>query len=308
LPAMRMLRAAVKWTEYNDLCGLLRARCGLGFSGDRRDLMASRLRPLVVQAGVADLGGLVAKLKARGSEALMAQVVDAMLPHDTAFFRDANVFRNFSRNLLPALLDTHRVQRRIRIWCAGAATGQEPYSLAMILADMQMTLSDWHVDLVATDLSRASLTRAREGSYSQAEVQCGLPIDLLLKHFQPDGDGWRIAADLRAMVRFEQANLLDDFSGLGVFDVIFCRHVLSGLDQAARRDVLGRIVGAMTPNGYLLLDDGETTMAREAGFVSVRGMSGVYTRKPAFMAMSGRGSAGRSRPVAPYLTVVATNG
>lgn len=304
-----MLRGPVASSEVNDLCGILKRRCGLVLSDDGRGQVANRLRTIALQAGAGDLGELTAMLRSPGSEGLMARVADAMLNHDTAFFRDAGLFRHVREALLPAQIEARRNQRHLRIWCAAASTGQEAYSLAMILGDMPALGTDWRIDLVATDLSEAALTRAAQGAYSQSEVQYGLPIDLLLRHFQQVDDDWQIADHLRAMVRFQQANLLDDFSGLGTFDIIFCRNVLSGLDPAIRFDVLRRMVDVMAPEGCLVLDDSVAEAAQDAGFMPIGGMRGIFGRKrllsprlPRKPSMHGR------HAVAPHLTVVGGHG
>jgi len=302
-----MLRAAAASNECEPLCGLLRAHCGLILSDDKRNLVAKRLRPIMLQAGIADLGDLAAKLVLPGAEALMARVIDALSSHETAFFRNAEVFRYVRETMLPALLKLRRGQRRIRIWCAAAATGQEPYSLAMMLADMPVLPADWQIDLVASDLSGAALTRAREGAYSQSEVQCGLPIALLVRHFTVAGDVWRIASDLRAKVSFRQVNLLNDFSALGRFDVVLCRNVLAGFEPSVRHDVLSRIVDVTACDGYVVLGAGETMAGGISRFSAVNGVPGVFMGQPARgTTMLETASAHGCRFTPSHLTVVAS--
>ena len=161
----------------------------------------------------------------------MIAVVEAMATNESFFFRDKIPFEHFRTIIMPALLAARRASRTIRIWCAAASTGQEPYSLAMCLKGMEREIAGWRVEILATDLSNEVLEKARAGLYSQFEVQRGLPIQLLIKHFTQVGELWQIAPDIRAMVKFRQLNLLSNFSSLGMFDLIFCRNVLIYFDQ-----------------------------------------------------------------------------
>src|SRR5205807_5902466 len=155
--------------------------------------------------------------------------------------------------VMPALMAARARERRIRIWCAAAATGQEPYSLAMCVKEMKDKLNGWRVDIVGTDLSTEVLEKAKSGLYSQFEVQRGLPIQMLVKHFVQVGEMWQLAADIRAMVHYRPLNLLAEFTHLGAFDLVFCRNVLIYFDQETKVDVLGRIGRVLEPDGYLVL-------------------------------------------------------
>ena len=178
--------------------------------------------------------------------------------------------------MLPALLSARRASRCIRIWCAAASSGQEPYSLAMMLKELDRDLPGWRIELLATDLSGDVLERARQGIYSQFEVQRGLPIQLLIKYFTQVGDMWQIAPEIRAMVKFQQFNLLADFARLGVFDLIFCRNVLIYFDQDTKRTVLGRMAKLMPQDGVLYLGGAETVLGVSERFKPVTGQRGVY--------------------------------
>ncbi len=179
-----------------------------------------------------------------------------MTTNETFFFRDKVPFDHFRETVMPALIAARARERRIRIWCAAASTGQEPYSLAMTLKAMGSALAGYRVDILATDLSSSVLTRAKDGIYSQFEVQRGLPIQLLVKHFAQVGENWQIAPEIRAMVQFRSLNLLNDFTPLGTFDVVFCRNVLIYFDQPTKTDVLNRLAQRMPSDGYLLLGRG----------------------------------------------------
>jgi chemotaxis protein methyltransferase CheR len=195
-----------------------------------------------------------------GDPALENAVVAAMLTNETFFFRDRAPFEHFRDVMLPALLERRAEQRHIRIWSAACATGQEAYSLAMILDEAARKLAGWRVDILGTDLSDAVVEAARAGLYSQFEVQRGLPIAQLLRYFRRDGDRWRIVEHLRARVRFHAFNLLSDMAPLGRFDVIFCRNVLLYFDVETRRQVLRRLGAALAPDGFVVLGATESAV------------------------------------------------
>ena len=245
--------------EYDYLRALLKERSGLVLSADKHYLVESRLLPLARKAGLPTLGELVLRLKGAGGEALKVDVVAAMTTNESFFFRDKFPFENFRTFIIPNLLQARAAERRIRIWCAAAATGQEPYSLAMILKEMGCQLDGFRIDILATDLSDDVLEKAKSGIYTQFEVQRGLPIQLLVKYFTQTGEAWRISPEIRNMVQFRPINLIRNFSNLGMFDVVFCRNVLIYFDQPTKIAVLERIAGVTACDGYLALGGAETT-------------------------------------------------
>jgi chemotaxis protein methyltransferase CheR len=200
-----------------------------------------------------------------------------MATNESFFFRDKVPFEHFRTIIMPALVAARRASRTIRIWCAAASTGQEPYSLAMCLKGMEREISGWRVEIVATDLSHEVLEKARAGLYSQFEVQRGLPIQLLLKHFTQVGELWQIAPDIRAMVKFRQLNLLSNFSSLGMFDLIFCRNVLIYFDQQTKVGVLENLARVVACDGYLVLGAAETVVGLTDSFKVVGDKHGLYT-------------------------------
>ncbi|MGD0333440.1 MAG: protein-glutamate O-methyltransferase CheR [Xanthobacteraceae bacterium] len=261
--------------DYDFFRKCLKERSGLVLSADKQYLVESRLLPVARKAGLGSLGGLVAALK-RGNDALMTTVVEAMMTNESFFFRDKLPFENFRSTVLPALTAARRSSRAIRIWCAAAATGQEPYSLAMLLKEMQRDLAGWRIDVIATDLSNEVLEKARQGIYSQFEVQRGLPIQLLIKYFTQIGDMWQIAPDIRSMVKYQQLNLLSDFSHLGTFDLIFCRNVLIYFDQETKINLLNRLARVIAGDGYLVLGAAETVVGLTETFKVVTEARGLY--------------------------------
>jgi chemotaxis protein methyltransferase CheR len=179
--------------------------------------------------------------------------------------------------VLPGLIAARAKEKRLRIWCAAAASGQEPYSIAILLKDFATQLRGWRVDLLATDLSPDVIERAKRGVYTQFEVQRGLPIQLLLRHFTQIGDQWHVASDLRAMVQFRTLNLLHDFSPLGTFDVVFCRNVLIYFDLPTKTAVLDRIARQMSSDGYLTLGAAETVVGLSDAFKPCGDKRGLFS-------------------------------
>jgi chemotaxis protein methyltransferase CheR len=262
--------------DYDYLRTLLKERSGLVLSADKQYLAESRLLPLARKIGVNGLGELVMKLQAPSSEAIAAQVTDAMTTNESFFFRDKFPFDHLRNTIMPTLIEAHYRRRRIRIWCAAAANGQEPYSIAMVLREMSAKLAGFRVDILATDIAVDVLEKAKTGLYSQFEVQRGLPIQHLVKYFSQVGEMWQIAPEIRAMVTFRQFNLLHDFSHLGFFDIIFCRNVLIYFDQATKIGVFERMGRVMEPTGYLLLGAAETVVGLTNAFKPMADQRGLY--------------------------------
>ena len=262
--------------DYDYLRGLLKERSGLTLSADKHYLVESRLLPVARQAGLSGLAELVAQLKTPGGALLTTRVIEAMATNETFFFRDKMPFEHFRNTIMPALMDARATSRRIRIWCAAASSGQEPYSLAICLREMGARLAGWTVELLATDLSGEVLERAKAGIYSQFEAQRGLPIQMLLKYFTQVGERWQVNADLRDMVRFRPINLLHDFSPLGRFDVVFCRNVLIYFDMPTKTATFERMSRVVASDGYLLLGAAETVIGLTDLFKPVPEKRGLY--------------------------------
>ncbi|HUC49334.1 MAG TPA: protein-glutamate O-methyltransferase CheR [Xanthobacteraceae bacterium] len=262
--------------DYDFLRRCLKERSGLVLSADKQYLVESRLLPVARRAGVATLGELVGMLRNAEDATLMTSVVEAMTTNETFFFRDKVPFEHFRTTIMPALLAARRHARAIRIWCAASSTGQEPYSLAMCLKDFEHAIAGWRIELLATDLSGEVLEKARQGIYSQFEVQRGLPIQLLVKHFTRTGEFWQIAPDLRAVVRYRQLNLLADFSQLGMFDAVFCRNVLIYFDAETKVGVLNRLAKVTASDGYLVLGAAETVVGLTDRFKMLTDRRGLY--------------------------------
>jgi chemotaxis protein methyltransferase CheR len=260
--------------DYEFLRKLLKERSGLDLSADKQYLVESRLIPLARRAGLPGIAELVAKIKA-GSAALTTEVVEAMTTNETFFFRDKIPFDHLRDTILPALVQARASRRSLRIWCAASSTGQEPYSIAMCVKEFA-GLAGWRVEIVATDLSQEVLEKSKAGIYSQFEVQRGLPIQMLLKYFTQTGELWQLKPDIRAMVQHRQFNLLQDFSHLGTFDVIFCRNVLIYFDQDTKAAIFDRLARMLEADGVLLLGAAESVVGISDAFKPYPERRGLY--------------------------------
>lgn len=254
-------------SELQELKQFLLETSGLTLDANKAYLIESRLSPLMRRAGIANVSELLQAVKSAKDASLKQNIIDAMMTNETFFFRDRAPFDNFRDVILPKLMEARQEERRIRIWCAAASTGQEPYSLTMILDEQIRKLAGWNVEILATDLSSTAVAAARAGRYTQFEVQRGLPISLLLRYFRNDGDGWRINEHLRARIRFEQFNLLSDFKEFGKFDIIFCRNVLIYFDLETKKDVLHRLGDALAKDGFLIMGSAETVVGLADRFI-----------------------------------------
>jgi chemotaxis protein methyltransferase CheR len=262
--------------EFDYLRRLLKERSGLVLSHDKQYLVESRLMPVARRMGVDSLSTLVHNLKRQDAEPLIVDVVEAMMTNETFFFRDRIPFDHLRDTIVPTLMQARAVQKRMRIWCAAASSGQEPYSLAMVLKDMSASLAGWRIDILATDLSAEVLEKAKAGLYSQFEVQRGLPIQLLIKYFTQVGDCWQLSPEIRSMVQFRPFNLLNDFGPLGIFDVVFCRNVLIYFDQDMKAVVLERLARQIERDGYLALGAAETVVGLTDQFKPYPDRRGLY--------------------------------
>jgi chemotaxis protein methyltransferase CheR len=257
------------------LADFLRARSGLLLGQDKDYLLDSRLSPIARQENCAGLEPLVARLRAAPHGPLAAAVVEAMTTNESFFFRDGKPFEHF-KAVLPRLCAARPPGVPLRIWSAACSTGQEAYSLAMLLTDARAVLAGRPVEILGTDLSLEVLARAKDGVYTQFEVQRGLPVTHLVKHFRKDGMNWRISDALRGMVGWRSFNLLDDPGALGRFDVVFCRNVLIYFDQPTKAKVLDGIARIMPPDGVLYLGGAETVLGVSSRFESLPGERGAY--------------------------------
>lgn len=251
---------AQKVRSYASLCAYLRRTSGLVIGADKRYLVESRVTPVMQRAGMTELGELVRALEAGRLPNLAEEVVQAMTINETYFFRDRFPFDTLRQTIFPKLIIARAQQKKIRIWCAAASTGQEPYSIAMIVEELSPCLANWKVEILATDLSQAVLTTAKNGLYSQFEVQRGLTPEQVRRHFTPVGHMWKLKDSVRGRVQFKSFNLLDNYNALGTFDVIFCRNVLIYFEPERKADVLNRMTRHLTPDGLLAIGASESVI------------------------------------------------
>lgn len=279
--------------DYDFLRGYLKERSGLVLSNDKQYLIDSRLMPVAREAGLDSITALVAKLRTTLGRAVGEKVVEAMTTNESFFFRDKTPFDHFSDEMLPNLMESRRSQRSIRIWCAAASTGQEPYSIAMIIKELGLKASAFRFEIIGTDISKDVLERAKAGTYSQFEVQRGLPIQLLLNYFTQKGDIWELAPAVRQMVQYRYLNLFDSLTSLGKFDVVFIRNVLIYFEQEAKVQILERVAKQMNPDAYMVLGAAETVVGLTRAFKAVPGRRGLYQPDPTFVSGSSSVSAAR---------------
>lgn len=245
-------------------------RSGIVLDEGKEYLVESRLAPLARQSGFASVDDLINQVARTGFDTLHRQVVEAMTTNETTFFRDVHPFDALRKVILPELLTTRAATKTLSIWCGAASSGQEPYSIAILLREHFPQLKDWRITFLATDLSTAMLARARAGRYSQLEVNRGLPAPVLVKYFTKQGMEWHLKDDIRTMVEFRELNLVERWPVLGPFDVVFLRNVLIYFDVETKKEILGRVRKTLHPDGVLFLGGAETTMALDDGFTRVQ--------------------------------------
>ncbi|WP_137180175.1 CheR family methyltransferase [Roseomonas sp. AR75] len=260
---------------FAEVAALVRRRAGIVLTDDKSYLLETRLGPVLQRFGFANLRVLGEKLRAAPGEALERAVTEALTTHESSFFRDSRPFEHL-RGLLPRLAAAKPPGERLRIWSAACSTGQEAYSIAMLAAEAFGAGAARSVEILGTDISGEIVARAREGVFSQFEVQRGLPIRALMTYFQQDGARWRVKPELRALVRFEERNLLADCGGLGRFDVIFCRNVLIYFDTPTKTRVLEMMARMLAGQGVLYLGAAETVVGLTSRLAPLPSERGVY--------------------------------
>ena len=261
---------------FDTIASLLKVRSGLAIGPDKLYLLDTRLAPILKRHELPNLNALAERLRGVRAETLTQEVVEAMTTNESLFFRDDKPFAHFRTQALPRLHAARPPGTPLRIWSAAASSGQEAYSLAMILAELRASLGDRRVEIIGTDIAREQLSRARDGLYTQFEVQRGLPMQMLVKHFRKEAAGWRVAEAIRRMVEFREWNLLSDLRPLGRFDIVFCRNVLIYFDQPTKARALEAIAALMPPDGLLYLGGAETVLGITSRLAPVAGARGVY--------------------------------
>jgi chemotaxis protein methyltransferase CheR len=247
--------------DFQFVTGLVRDKAAIEIGPDKEYLVEQRIGNLVRQESASSISDLVAGARRDPDGPLSHRIIDAMTTNETSFFRDPTVFEFLRAEIMPELIERNAASRRLRIWCAATASGQEPYSLAMLLREHFPEVAEtWHVRILATDISPTMVTRTREGRYSRLEVNRGLPAALLVKYFQRDGLDWEISADLRRSVETREVNLARTLPFGEQFDLVMLRNVLIYFSVDTKRAVLDRIKGTLAPHGALFLGATESTM------------------------------------------------
>lgn len=269
----------MKISDFDLYRDLLKEKSGLALTQDKSYLLESRLSPIAKKWGYESLEAMTVKLRGVPDRSLINDIVEAMTTNETSFFRDIKPFDLFKETILSYLKQARTARKKIRIWCAASSSGQEPYTLAIVLKEAAVHFPGWSFEILATDISNDILAQAREGVYSQFEVQRGMPIALLLKYFTQNGDKWRINEDVRKMVKFEQFNLLDSMARLGTFDVVFCRNVLIYFDETTKAKVLNNMAKQLEPDGFLMLGGAETVIGITDVFKPLPDKRGIYVQQ-----------------------------
>ncbi|MDX2052230.1 MAG: protein-glutamate O-methyltransferase CheR [Polyangiaceae bacterium] len=244
--------------DFQFLQRFMHSHAAIVIDEGKQYLVENRLQPVAKAAGLADLHGLVARLKGEPFGHLHRDVLDAMTTNETSFFRDTKLYEALEREILPELL-TYTAGRKLTIWCAACSTGQEPYTLSIIFKE-KLRVGPERVEIIATDICERALAAATLGEYSQMDVNRGLPAPLLLRNFQQAGRTFRINDEVKKYVKFRKLNLAQAWEGLGSLDLVLIRNVLIYFNIDTKRQILNRVKSLMKPHAYLILGAAETTL------------------------------------------------
>ncbi|WP_168582423.1 CheR family methyltransferase [Gephyromycinifex aptenodytis] len=251
---------SISGSDVDFISQVVRARSAIVLDRSKEYLIESRLVALARQRGDADIADLVRKLRSAPNGPLRDQVVEAMTTNETSFFRDGHPFMALSNTILPELLVQRGRERSLNIWCAACSSGQEPYTIAMLIQELIGADPSWRVRLVATDIDTQMLKRTKEGVYNQFEVNRGLPAPLLVRYFARHGMTYQVDARLRSMIETKFVNLSEPLPPMPQMDIVFLRNVLIYFDVDMKRQILREVKKVIRPDGYLFLGGAETTM------------------------------------------------
>ena len=256
---------------------VLASRSGLVIGPDKTYLLDSRLSPVAKKWGYSDIISMTKDLRQSNDEKLLIDIVEAMTTNETSFFRDIKPFQLMENIVLP-YFQNERSKKSLRIWCSACSSGQEPYSLAMILSEMADVFGNWNIEIYATDISHQILNQAKKGIFTQFEVQRGLPVNYLMKYFEKVEEKWKIKDEIQKKVKFEYLNLLKPWPAMNTFDIVFCRNVLIYFNEETKKSVLERIADVMADDGYLFLGGAETVLGITEKFKLKEGQRGLYIK------------------------------
>ena len=266
--------------DFKYLAEILKKRSGLALTDDKEYLIESRLLPIARSKNLSDIGALCNFLRTKPSEALLMEITEAMTTNESSFYRDIRPFEALRNIVFPIVMQKNAVTKSIRIWSAACSSGQEPYTIAMCIQEDLAKLNGFRFDIVASDLAKKVVDKAREGIYSQFEAQRGLPIQMLVKYFSslPDSS-WQIKELIKNMVQFKTHNLLEDYGALGKFDIIFCRNVLIYFDESTKAQITEKMARTLSPNGILILGSTESLVDPKNQFEALENFRGAYRLK-----------------------------
>lgn len=265
------------------LAALLEARTGHALGPERMWRVETMLQPILRKHALPSLEALVILLASEADRALVDEVIDALINNETYFFRDIRQFEELNGEGLERVRAANVMNRKIAIWSAGCSTGQEPYSLAMMFAEEPERWAGWQIDIIATDVSATAIAAARKGRYSHFDIQRGLPVRMMLRWCERDGNDWLVRSEIRERVRFIEHNLVNDPLPPGPFDIILCRNLLIYLRSDHRQRAVARLADALTPHGLCMLGAFETMIEQGSPFTMapIKGFYERATRQPA---------------------------
>jgi chemotaxis protein methyltransferase CheR len=265
----------MKPEDFDLIANVVKHHSGLVLTRDKAYLLESRLPHVARKWNMKGIEDLALAIRTTRDDALLNDITEAMATNETTFFRDRKPFEQF-RKALERLVRVRATTKQIRIWSVAASSGQEAYSAAMICAEEAELLKGYKVDILGTDISNEMVARAKSGLYSHFEVQRGLPIKMLVKHFRQSGDKWQLREEIRNMVQFRTGNLMLEFGPIGVFDIIFCRNVLLYFDGPTRAWVLDCLTTVLAPDGMLFLGNAERAQGLSDKIVPLETEPGPY--------------------------------
>lgn len=271
--------------DYQFFLDLVRKKSAIVLDEGKQSMVESRLTPLLFQHNIPSPEALVLRLKAQPHGELHDLVLDVLATHETLFFRDGKPFELLRNKLLPELIEKRQIERKIRIWSGACSTGQEPYSVAMMIRQHFPSLNAWKVEILATDVSGYMIEKAANGYYTKAQLARGMPPDMLARFFEKADDLWRIKPDMRKSIEFRTMNLADKWDLKGKYDLILLRYVLIYFDMETRREILKKVLGCLSDDGYLLAGTAEGSIGSQPGLESVLVDKTLFYRvaaKPAF--------------------------
>lgn len=275
-----MTETSLTAQNFSFIASFLRDECGLILEPGKEYLVKARLAPVAQRHNVANVDRLIDQIRARQGDGLIAEVVEAMLTTETFFFRDIRPFEALQKLVIPELIQRRGATRQLNIWCAASSSGQEPYSVAMLLKEHFPELSNWRINYWATDISRGMIARSQAGKYSQLEISRGLPPELLRKWFREEQGQWCIDEQLRKSMTFSQINLIHPWPRMPVWDLVLLRNVMIYFESDMKRLILNRLEQVLAPDGYVLLGGAETTLNLNDSFTRHEALNaGFYRRK-----------------------------